>query len=338
MSFIWVNMLWFLLLIPLLVIAYVLLQRRRHKYSVRYSSLSLIKEAATKGRSIRRYIPPSLFLLSIIGMIFSLSRPAAILVTPSQRSTIILAIDVSISMEGTDIEPTRLDAAKSAAITFVNEEKKDVYIGVVSFSGITAIVQAPTTDREATIAAINRLTEQPATAIGDAILTSLDAIVEEPGGESAPVSRGVLSQFNLVPSLTQLPEGNYSSAAIILLTDGQSNTGPDPLSVIEQASIRGVRVYTVGVGSVAGSTIRYGRTSVQVSLDESTLKQIASQTNAQYFNAENETALNSIYENLGSQLVFEQKQTELTALFSGFAALLIITAGALSLFWFQRIP
>jgi Ca-activated chloride channel homolog len=336
-TFIWIHMLWLLILVPLLVTTYILIQRRRHKYSVRFSSLSLIKQVVNKNRSIRRFIPPALFLMAIISMIFSLSRPTAPLISPSQQSTVILAIDVSLSMIGTDIKPTRLQAAKSAAITFVQQEKKDVRIGVVSFSAIAVVAQAPTTDREAVISAINRLTEQPATAIGSAILASLDAIVEEPRGKAAPVSNGVLSMFDLAPALTPIPQGNYSSAAIILLSDGQSNTGPEPLEVIEQASIRNVRVYTVGMGSKAGTTIRFGRISQKVSLDEPTLKQIASRTGAKYFNAENETSLNSIYQNLGTQLVLEKKQTEMTALFSGFAALLVIIAGLLSLFWINKI-
>jgi Ca-activated chloride channel family protein len=337
MSFLNIELLWLLLILPLLAAGYVLLQRRRHKYTLKFSSLSLVKEAMGNKSSIRRYIPPILLLVCMIASIFALARPAATIILPSQKSTVILAIDVSLSMLADDIKPTRLQAAEAAAQTFVKKEAKDVRIGVVAFSGTTAVVQAPTTNHELVLAAITRLFPQASTAIGSGILTSLDAIFEEPEGKAAPVSGETLFSFKAPPTLAPTIPKASAPAVIILLTDGQSNMGPKPLEILDQAISRGVRIYTVGVGSVEGTTLVLDRRySVRVSLDEPTLEQIAERTGGKYFNAENETSLFNIYENLPKQLVFERQQTELTAAFTGLAIALALVAGILSLLWFNR--
>lgn len=329
-------MFWLLLLLPVLVFVYILIKRRRHKYAVRYSSVSLIKESIGSRHNIRRYIPPFLFLFCLAATIFALSRPIDTVVLPSEQGTVILTIDVSLSMLASDIEPTRLEAAESAAIALVGKEPKDVRIGVVSFSGTTAILQAPTTDHVAITNSINRLQPQESTAIGSGILTSLDAIFEQPGGNPAPVSQGAISLNQLQPAPPPLPAGTYAPAVVVLLTDGQNNTGPEPLDIIDQAKNRGVRIYTVGVGSPGGANLIIGRSMVRVSLDEQTLKQVAEQTDGRYFNAENETELYNIYENLGKQIVFEKHQTELTSAFTGLAMVLGLIAGTLSLLWSNR--
>jgi Ca-activated chloride channel homolog len=336
MSFIWVDMLWLLLFLPLLVLAYILIQKRRHKFALRYSSLSLIKEISGRNRRFRQHIPPALFLVAMAAVIFALARPAGTITLLSQRATIILAIDTSLSMRATDIQPNRLEAAKSAADAFVQKEAKDVRIGVVSFSGTTALVQAPTTDHLAVTQAIDRLYVQSRTAIGNGILTSLDAIFEQPGGKSAAVSGDTLSLYNeITPAPT--PTGTAAPAVIVLLSDGQSNTGPAPLDIIDQATNRGVRIFTVGMGTSAGTLPGFGGgPGIRVSLDETTLKKIALDTGGKYFKAENSTALYNIYQSIGTQLVFEKKQTELTVFFSGLAALLVIISGSLSLLWFYK--
>lgn len=337
MSFLWTNMLWLLLLIPVLVMVYLLILRRRQKYALRYSSLSLIKEAQGSGPGFRRHIPPLLFLIGLTVMMVALARPAATVTLPSHQGTIILTFDVSGSMRADDIKPSRLEAAKAAARAFVAKQPSNVRVGVISFSDTAAVVQAPTKDREAVLAAINRLTPQRRTAVGSGILTSLDAIFEESNSNPTPPPDDFLRPNQPMPTPAPVPPGTYASAVIVLLSDGQSNTGPAPLDIAQQASDRGVRVYTVGMGSPQGTVLRTQGFSIRVQLDETTLKRIAQTTGAQYFKAESGTDLSNIYENLSTKLVFKAEKTELTAWFTGFAALFLLVGGILSMLWFHRL-
>lgn len=338
MTFIWIDMLWFLVLVPVLIIAYILLQRRRKKYALRYSSLSLVKEALGRGPGFRRHIPPLLFLLGVIVMLFALARPAATIILPSQQATVILTVDVSGSMRADDVKPNRLEAAKTAARLFVEKQPQNVSIGIVSFSESASTVQSPTKDRQAVVAAINRLAPQRRTAIGSGILTSLDAIFEDTSDKPAtPTTTDPLATTTPPPTPAPVPLGSYP-AVIILLSDGASNTGPRPLEIVGQAADRGVRVYTVGLGSQEGTIIRADGFAIRVRLDEETLKRIAQETGAQYFKAESETDLSEVYGDLGTRLVFKPQQTEVTALFTAAAVIFLLIAGILSLLWFHRLP
>jgi len=331
-------MLWLLALVPLLIVAYVLLLRRRQKFALRYSSLSLLKDALEHGPGKRRHIPAILFLAGITVMLVAIARPAATVILPSQQGTIILTLDVSGSMRADDLKPSRLEAAKTAARAFVEKQPQNVRIGVVSFSDSAAIVQAPTTDRETVLAAINRLSIQRRTAIGSGILTSLDAIFEDIDIKPKPSSQDALAPVKPAPESPLLPAGTYTSAFVVLLSDGQSNTGPLPLDAAKKASDRGVRVYTVGIGSTGGTVLKVEGWAIRVRLDEATLKGIAENTGAGYFKADNETDLLNIYQDLSTRLVFKTEKTEITAGFAGFAAVLLLIAGALSLLWFNRLP
>ncbi|MBI2957327.1 MAG: VWA domain-containing protein [Chloroflexi bacterium] len=338
MSFIWGNMLWLLSLAPLLVILYILAQRRRQKYALRYSSLSLVKEAVGRGPGFRRHIPPILFSIGLISMIVALARPAATVILPSQQATVILTFDVSGSMRGEDIKPNRIEAAKAAARVFVQKQPARVRIGIVSFSDSAAIVQGPTQDRESVLAAINRLTPQRRTAIGSGILTSLDAIFEEADAKPASSPRDAPIGAEQKQEPREVPPGSYGAAVIILLSDGVSNTGPPPLEVVDRASSRGVRVYTVGMGSAEGTVLRNQGYSIRVRLDEETLKRVAERTAASYFKAQTESDLGNIYESLSSRLVLKPQQLEVTVGFTALAAVLMLVAGTLSLLWFNRLP
>ncbi|MDO8567910.1 MAG: VWA domain-containing protein [Dehalococcoidales bacterium] len=338
MPFLWPNLLWLLLLVPALAVVYILAQRRRQKYALRYASLSLVKEALGRGPGKRRHIPAILFLVALTVMVVGLARPAATIMLPSQQGTVVLAIDVSGSMRADDLKPNRLEAAKVAALAFVEKQPKNVRIGVVSFSDSASVVQSPTTDREAIKAAINRLVNQRRTAVGSAIITSLDSIFEEPGAKPAPSQPDWLVPAKPAPTPPPVPRGNYAPAIIVLLTDGASNTGPRPLEAAAQAADKGVRVFTVGVGSPQGAVLRTEGFAMRVRLDEDTLKQIAERTGGSYFKAESETDLSQIYENLSTHLVFQIEKSELTVWFTGFAALVLLVAGALSLLWFNRLP
>ena len=344
MSFLWPTSLFFLITVPVLLALYIWSQRRRRRYALRYASLSLVKEALGRGPGIRRHIPPALYLFSLAFMLFALARPVTVVKVPSQEGTVILATDVSMSMRATDIKPDRITAAKEAAKAFVLRQGENVKIGVVSFASDASLVQPPTTDHDLVIAAIDRLRLQRATAIGRAILTSLDAIVEDQGaGGETDLPSAVLSQPRdpnaaQKPAKTAVPGAAKASASIILLTDGQNNQFPPPLAILDQAISRGIRVYTVGVGTPSGAVLNLEGRSIRTSLDETTLKQIAEDTDAQYFLATNEADLRKVYENLTTEFVLRTQKTEVTALFTLVAAVFSVVASGLSLLWFNRLP
>src|SRR5512142_253830 len=182
MDFLWPYMLWLLLLVPVLIAAYILAQRRRQKYALRYASLSLVKEALGRGPGWRRHVPPFLFLLAVIAMIIALARPVSVLRLPGEEGTIILTIDTSGSMAADDLSPSRMEAAKAAARTFVQSQPKSVRIGIVSFTDTAFMVQAPTTDQDSVLAAIDRLYPQRGTAIGSGLVASIKALYDAPDG------------------------------------------------------------------------------------------------------------------------------------------------------------
>lgn len=343
MEFQWPANLALLLLVPALVAAYVLAQRRRRRDALRYASLSLLREAIGRGPGIRRHVPPAIFLLGFTVLMLALARPAALVSVPSLEGIVILAIDVSGSMQADDIQPTRMEAAKAAANMFVEKQRQNrqTRIGVVSFSDNASIVMAPTIDRDGVIAAINRLRPQRATAIGRAILVSLEAIFEDVNTEPpadpdqvivAPATRSPR------PPPPPPPKGEFAPAAIVLLTDGENNQYPPPLSVVDEAVRRGVRIYTVGVGTPEGTILRNQGRAVRTQLDEDTLKKIAEVTRAQYFNAASETDLLQIYQNLATQLVLRTERSDITVAFAALAGVLLLAAGVLSLLWFNRLP
>lgn len=339
MDFLWPYMLWLLLLVPVLIAAYIWAQRRRQRYALRYASLSLVKEALGKGPGFRRHIPPILFLLGLAVMIVALARPEAVVRIPSEEGTIILTIDTSGSMAADDLNPSRMDAAKTAAHSFVERQPNSVQIGVVSFSDDAFVVQAPTTDHDAVLSAIDRLYPQRGTAIGRGLQASLNAIFEtsDASGPSANLS-GPQADASPTPTPTPVPKGTYVPAIIVLLTDGENNVGPDPADVAQQAVDRGVRVYTIGIGSKEGSVLHIQGRSIRTRLDEDLLKQVAETANGAYFNATSEGDLQKIYENLGTRLVLKTEKTEVTAGLTGLAAALSILGGAFSLLWFNRLP
>jgi Ca-activated chloride channel homolog len=346
MKFLWPEMLWILLIVPALVAAYFFLLRRKKQAALRYASLSMVKEAMGPGQKFRRHIPPLLFLIALIAMIVAIARPAAVVTLPSQHLTIILAMDVSGSMRATDVEPNRISAAQAAAKAFVAEQPSYVRIGVVSFAATASVVQAPTHNREDIIAAIDRFQLQRATAIGSGIIVSLATIFPDAGidvssliyGRDAP--RGVpLDKPRKAekPGFKPVPPGSYTSAAIILLTDGQRTTGPSSIEAAQMAADRGVRVFTVGIGTPGGETIGFEGWSMRVRLDEATLKAIANMTRGEYFHAGSAADLKKVYQSLNSRLVLEKKDTEISALFSAAAAIAALASGLLSLLWFNRI-
>ena len=347
-SVLWPQFLWLLLLLPLLVLVYIWLLRRKKKIALRYASLSIVREAMGKGQSFKRHIPPLLFLMSLAAMLVASSRPFAVISLPSQRETIMLAMDVSGSMRATDVLPNRLVASQNAAKAFLTELPRNVRVGIVAFAGTAAVVQPPTLSREDLVTAIDKFQLQRGTAIGNGIVVSLSELFPDAGIDLASMQYGrerprgasldqpkddKAAKKDFVP----VAPGSYTSAAIILLTDGQRTTGVDSLEAAKAAADRGVRVYTVGVGTVDGETIGFEGWSMRVKLDEETLKGIARATQAEYFYAGTAADLKKVYETLSSRLAVEKKETEISGLVALLAAALALLSAGLSLAWFNRI-
>jgi Ca-activated chloride channel family protein len=341
LNFIWPEMLWLLVAVPLLVLAYLWLLGRRKKTAVRYANLALVKQAMGKAAGWKRHVPPLLMLLAITVLLLASARPAAVITLPSQQETIVLAMDVSGSMRAADVQPNRLVAAQEAAKAFVAELPRSVRVAVVQFAGTAAIVQPPTHSRDDVYAAIDRFQLQRGTATGSGIVLSLAALFPEAGIDLSQIT----GQKAMPPSpgdkpkaeFTPVEPGSYGSAAIIMLTDGQRTTGPDPVEAAKMAADRGVRVYTVGIGTKEGETIGFEGWSMRVRLDEDALKSVANITRADYFYAGSAEDLKKVYQGLSTRLVVEKKETEISALFAALGALLVAAAAALSVAWFGRI-
>ena len=346
-TFMWPQFLWLLLAIPLLVLVYIWLLRRKKKLALRYASLSIVKEALGAGMHWRRHVPPVLFLLAISAMLVAAARPFAVISLPSTQETIILAMDVSGSMRATDVKPNRLVASQEAAKAFLKDLPRSIRVGVVAFAGTASVVQPPTLSREDLVAAIDKFQLQRATAIGSAIVVSLTEIFPDEGidltaltygnGRARGISIDQVQPKNPKKEFVPVAPGSYNSAAIILLTDGQRTTGVDTLEAAKMAADRGVRIYTVGVGTVEGETIGFEGWSMRVRLDEPTLKSVALQTQAEYFYAGTAENLKKVYEKLSSRLTVEKKETEISGLLALVASIMAIASAALSLLWFNRI-
>jgi Ca-activated chloride channel family protein len=346
MRLMWPDMLWLLLLIPLLVGVYVVALRRRKRNAVSYASLLLVRDAIGPGQRLRRHIPPFLLLLALIAAIISLARPTASVVLPSQYMTIAMAMDVSLSMRATDVEPSRLIAAQNAARSFIDELPNNVRLGIVSFAGTAAVVQTPTENKGDMLAAIDRFQLQRATATGSGLILALGMLFPEDGLDVESVAMSMrqagvsLDQPRKAdparPAREPVAPGSYTSGVIILLSDGRRTTGPDPIQIAKMAADRGVRVYTVGFGTLQGTTIGFEDYQIYVRLDEDTLKAIAKITGGEYFHAGTAADLRAVYQNLNAKLAMERTQTEISALAAAAAAGLALLAAILSVWWFHR--
>jgi len=352
MSFLWPGSLIALLVVPLAVAGYILLMRRRRKFAVRYSSLSIVRQAVSHQSWLRRHLVFILFLLAIISLIFAAARPQATVIVPSNKATIILAVDVSLSMCSTDIEPNRLEVAKDAAQAFVQDHSKNRQIGIVAFAGFAELIQPPTTDTQVLVDSIENLTTARRTAIGSAILRSIDSIAEVDDrvapSDNVSASSGVVG----LPPF----DGELSPHIIILLTDGASNAGPFPLVAAMQAAERGIRIYTIGFGTDknqfsmnCGNFFRDandfqgfgfgfgppgGGGGFRLQIDEETLKQVADMTGGSYSYASSANELEDVFQNLPTFVIATRENIEISVFFTAFAAIMIILAMYLSFRWY----
>ncbi len=343
MFFLWPQYLWFLPALALLPAAYAWLQRRRGSAALRYSSLGAVRAAAA-GRAWRRHLPPALLLLACIGLLVAAARPVARVPLPWARSSILLAIDVSLSMRVTDVKPSRIVAAQDAAKLFLRELPKNIEVALVSFAGSSTVAQHSTLDRESVAASIDAFQMQLGTAIGDAIVVSLAELFPDDGIDLAEMTYGSRPQARSLDDkakpppkqITPVAPGSYGSAAIILLSDGRRTSGIDTLTAAKMAADRGVRIYVVGLGTVDGDTSTPDGMAIYMKLDEPTLREVARMTGGEYFHAGTAETLRTVYQNLGSRVVVLTRETELTGLVTLLSAIVALAAAVLSMLWFGR--
>lgn len=356
MGFLWPLFLFLLLLLPLAVLAYLLVLRRRRRFAVHFSSLLLIREAVPTRSNWRRHLPFALFLISLACLTLALSRPYATVNVASNRGTVILALDVSGSMCSSDIAPNRLTVAQGAAENFIQNQPSGMQIGIVVFAGFAELVVPPTSDKEQLLDAVRNLRTARYTAIGSAILRSLDAI-SEVNDEVAPVRTFILRSNESGSESGNEFADAFSSAEvqpdiIVLLTDGASNRGTLPLDAAQAAVDRGIRIYTIGFGTplgmgsnctlsqlggfefgFGGGFGRGGRGGFRRALDEGTLQQIAEMTRGEYYLAESAEELIDVFETVPARLEITQDTTEVAVVFVLAGALLAFSALVLAQLW-----
>jgi Ca-activated chloride channel homolog len=329
-TFVWPAVLLGLLLVPVGVAGYLDLAKRRARARAELGGLGVEAAAGSNsGIRWRRHLPPMLMLFGLSLLLIGLARPQATVGLPRIEGTVILAFDVSNSMRADDLEPSRLDAAKAAARAFVENQPPAILIGVVAFSGGGLVVQSPTDDRQAVLATIDRLTPQGSTSLGDGIFTSLNALSDSPIAVEPAETAGDSPSFKLE---------DFSSAVVILLTDGENTESPDPLEVAQLAADAGVRIYPVGIGRPEGAILELDGFQIVTQLDEIILRQVADTTNGSYFRAADEEGLQEIYRNIDLQMTVRGEKMEITSLFAGASLLVLLVAGGMTLAWFGRMP
>jgi Ca-activated chloride channel family protein len=337
-----------LLLIPVAIGFYLWAQRRRSKYAVRFTNLALLSNLTPRRPSWRRHLPSVLYLGAIAALLIGLARPTMVLQVPREDATVILTMDVSGSMRATDVSPTRLDAAKASALSFVDQLPENVRVGVVAFASEPVTLVTPTTDRVQIKSAINSLTARDGTAMGDALMQVLDIAdkVQQEGAETPDATAAPNASAAPNPSASPDPSAAPASkplVAAILLSDGANSVGQaQPLDAAQRAKTMGVPIYTIGLGTPDGTVDvqdNLGQTvTLNVPPDTETLKQIASITGAQAFDAPTAAQLASVYDNLQSRIGYTEQRQEVTFALVGAGLLLVVLGAGLSAVWFGRLP
>jgi Ca-activated chloride channel homolog len=328
MTFTWPIMLGSLLCLPLLVGTYISLQGRRRRIAASYSGFAGDHTQGQQPGKLR-HIPPMLFLIGLTLLLVALARPQMTVNLPRVEGTVILVFDVSGSMAAEDVEPNRMAAAKVSASEFVQRQPPSVQIGVVAFSESGLSVQAPTHDQDAILASINRLKPERGTSLGYGILTALNTLVGE--GEETATGENL-------PTPTPVPRGTHGPTIIVLITDGENTAPPDPFEAAFTAAERGVRIYSIGIGSSAGTTLEINGYTVHTQLNEVALEQIAGLTGGEYYHAASDADLKDIYDRISPELVIKPEKMEVTSIFAGASLLTLLIGGSLMLLWFGRLP
>jgi Ca-activated chloride channel family protein len=332
----WPGLLWALLLVPVALAAYLLAQRRRSRYTVRFTNLDLLANVVSAKPGWRRHIPPAFYLLALAALLVSLARPQALALVPKEQATVILVMDVSGSMNATDVEPTRLVSSQRAAASFVEQLPEKFRVGIVSFASTAQTLTRPTTDRPAVYEAIESLHAEGATAMGDGIERALD--VKRP---PAPPSSG-----NARPApIPQAQQGGDDDAplVVLLLSDGANTQGrAQPMEAAADAKDLGVPVFTIALGTDRGMVDVPDETGnlrrIPVPPDKLTLQRIAETTGARFFAAPSSRDLKGVYRELGSKIGFVTEKQEVTVVFAATGLLFLVAGAAMSLVWFSRFP
>jgi Ca-activated chloride channel homolog len=328
MSFASPGMLALLVLVPIAAFSYVRVAGRRSASAAALSALGFSPNDSARRFRRARHVPAVLFLTALAVMVVAFARPQMSVGLPHREGVVILAFDVSNSMLATDLQPTRIDAAKAAAREFVGEQPDTIKIGVVAFNNGALITQQPTSDRSEALAAIDRLAPAGSTSLGQGIFASLSAIAGKPLSLPEDVTADDIADVDI---------GYYGSAAIVVLSDGENTSGPDAEAVAQLASTAGVHIYPIGIGSTQGTVLEIDGFSVATALDEQTLKEIASVTNGTYYNATDAKTLSQVYRNIDLRTVTDPKKTEVTALFAAVSTVLLLAGGIMSMLWFGRL-
>jgi Ca-activated chloride channel homolog len=331
----WPGLLWALLLVPVALAAYLLAQRRRSRYTVRYTNLDLLANVVSAKPGWRRHVPPALYLLALAALLVSLARPQALALVPKEQATVILVMDVSGSMNATDVEPTRLVSSQRAAASFIEQLPEKFRVGIVSFASTAQTLTRPTTDRPAVYEAIQSLHAEGATAMGDGIERALD--VKRP---PAPPSGG---SPGTAPTPGTRQGGDDAPLVVLLLSDGANTQGrAQPMEAAADAKELGVPVFTIALGTDRGMVDVPDETGnlrrIPVPPDKLTLQRIAETTGARFFAAPSSRDLKGVYRELGSKIGFVKEKQEVTVVFAATGLLFLVAGAAMSLVWFSRFP
>ncbi|MEY2454182.1 MAG: Ca-activated chloride channel [Acidimicrobiaceae bacterium] len=311
--------LWLLLGAAGLAAAYVVMQRRRRQYAVRFTNIALLEAVAPKRPGWRRHATAAAFLVGIVALVVAFARPTHDEKVPRERATVIVAIDTSLSMQADDVSPTRFVAAKAAAKAFVDQLPSKINVGLVSFDGNARLDVSPTTDRAKVNKAIDRLKLNEGTAIGEAIFTALDAIRQQTVADD--------SATDVIP------------ARIVLMSDGKTTVGRANDLGVAAAQKAKVPVSTIAFGTDHGEiTVPQEPFPVPVPVDRGALQDVAQQTGGSFFSATSAAELQKVYADIGSSIGFDVEQREVSTWFVGAALLALLATAGMSLTWFNRLP
>jgi len=326
-------MLALLLLIPAMVAAYISSRRKRAVRADALAGQGLVTTSSearpSKSRMrVRRHVPFGLFAAALTVLVVGMARPMATVKTPQREATVILAIDVSNSMNAADVAPSRIEVAKAAARDFVKLQPSAVRIGVVAFGDGAVTVQSPTTAHADVLDAIDRVSIGGGTSLGQGLVVSLGAIAGKPV---------TIDPQALGSDSAQVDIGYFGSASVVVLSDGEETSPPDPVSVAQVASVAGIHVNTIGIGTEAGTVVQINGFSVATALNSDVLKEMASVTDGSYHEGNDPGGLEAVSKSIDLHFKIVSKHTEVTGLFSAVGAVLLLAGAVLSVLWFGRV-
>ncbi len=320
--------------VPIFIALYVALARRQSARSAALAEQGFSPNATAQRLRRRRHIPYAFYLIGLTLLIFSVARPRVPLSVPEREGIVVLAFDVSNSMRAVDLEPSRIEAAKVAARSFVQKQPKSIKIAVVAFSDGGIVTQQPTNDRAVITRAINRLAASGSTSLGSGIFASLNAIA---GKAIAPDLKALAEELAAPDGASKVDVGYFGSAAIVMLSDGEDKSDLNPVDMARLASSAGVKIYTIGVGSPEGTTVEIDGFSIATALNEAALTEIATTTNGKYFLATSNESLTQVYDSIDLKWKARKQNVEITFLLSAASAVLMCIGATCSMRWFRKL-